>query len=228
VNRASQPTEPQRRGGAQVIPRPELWEPGRPAPWEGLRLPDRIDVGELLAAIRRRGPQRVPLPEGARPSAVLVTLLDGDDGAEVLLTRRSWELRNHRGEVSFPGGRIDPGETAVEAALREAHEEVLLDPVLVDVHGELATMSTLVSRSHIVPVVGHVAGRPELRPGTTEVDRIFTVPLVDLLRPGVYHEERWSSRPVEWPVVFFELEEETVWGATGRMLVDLLSVALGL
>jgi hypothetical protein len=54
------------------------------------------------------------------------------------------------------------------------------------------------------------------------------VPLVDLLRPGVYHEERWSSRPVEWPVVFFELEEETVWGATGRMLVDLLSVALGL
>jgi hypothetical protein len=168
VNRASQPTEPQRRGGAQVIPRPELWEPGRPAPWEGLRLPDRIDVGELLAAIRRRGPQRIPLPEGARPSAVLVTLLDGDDGAEVLL-----------------------------------------DPVLVDVHGELATMSTLVSRSHIVPVVGHVAGRPELR-------------------PGVFHEERWSSRPVEWPVVFFELEEETVWGATGRMLVDLLSVALGL
>jgi 8-oxo-dGTP pyrophosphatase MutT (NUDIX family) len=158
---------------------------------------------------------------------VLVALVDGDRGAEVLLTRRSWQLRSHRGEVSFPGGRIDPGETAVETALREAREEVLLDPAHVEVRGQLPALSTFVSRSHIVPVVGRLTHRPELRPGTIEVDRIFFVPLVELLQPGVFHEEQWGSRPAGWPVVFFELEDETVWGATGRKLVDLLSLALG-
>ena len=67
--------------------------------------------------------------EDARHSAVLVPLYDGPDGAEVLLTRRSQALRNHRGEVSFPGGRMDPGETPLQTALREAHEEVGARPV---------------------------------------------------------------------------------------------------
>jgi 8-oxo-dGTP pyrophosphatase MutT (NUDIX family) len=192
-------------------------------------IPRRIEVAAVLDAVRRR-PRTPPPPlaDGSRPSAVLLALVDGERGAEVVLTRRSWTLSSHRGEVSFPGGRIDPGESAVEAAVREAHEEVLLDPALVEIHGELTTLSTYVTRSYIVPIVGRIAGtRPHLSPGTAEVDRVFSVPLVDLLQPGVFHEERWASRPVEWPVVFFELEDETVWGATGRVLVDLLSVTLG-
>ena len=68
----------------------------------------------------------------ARVSAVLIVLVEGDDGAEVLLTRRSMEMRNHRGEISFPGGRLDAGETPIDAALREAHEEVGLDPIRTD------------------------------------------------------------------------------------------------
>jgi 8-oxo-dGTP pyrophosphatase MutT (NUDIX family) len=218
-----------RRGGAQVIPRPAQWETGSPAPWDGLAIPPRIDVEAVLDAVRRR-PRTPPPPpaDGARPSAVLVALVDGARGAEVILTRRSWTLSSHRGEVSFPGGRIDPGESAVQAALREAHEEVRLDPASVEVHGELTTLSTYVTRSYIVPIVGRITGgAAQLSPGTAEVDRVFRVPLVALLEPGVFHEERWASRPVEWPVVFFELEDETVWGATGRMLVDLLSVGLG-
>ena len=122
-----------------------------------------IDLDDVAAAVAARGPgpaaDRLEYP-GARHSAVLVALFPGDEGAEVVLTRRARTLRNHRGEVSFPGGRMDPGETPVEAALREAYEEVALDPALVTVVGELDHLATLVSRSHIVPVVGTLADRP--------------------------------------------------------------------
>src|SRR5206468_1555656 len=149
--------------------------------------------------------------------AVLVALFPGDHGAEVVLTRRSKTLAHHQGEISFPGGRLDPGETAVEAALREAHEEVALDPSLVTVVGELDHMATMASRSLIVPVVGTLAGRPELRPSAAEVDRILTAPLVEFLADDVYREERWGHPPLERAIHFFELTDETVWGATGRI-----------
>src|SRR5205085_10422434 len=135
----SQPRQPARRGGAQIIPRPAAWELGEPAPWAGVPAPAAIDLGELAATIAARGPGRpmpVEFPAG-RHSAVLIALFPGARGAEVVLTRRSQRLRNHKGEISFPGGRLDPGETPVQAALREAQEEVALDPALVTVIGEL-------------------------------------------------------------------------------------------
>ena len=111
-----------RAGGNQVIPRPTAWRPGPPAPWESspASLPP-IDVATIAEVLRARGPGKAPAMEleDARHSAVLVPLYDGPDGAEVLLTRRSQALRNHRGEVSFPGGRMDPGETPLQTALRE-------------------------------------------------------------------------------------------------------------
>ena len=79
----------------------------------------------------------VPPPGTVRQAAVLVALSDGPDGAEVLLTRRAQTLSSHRGEISFPGGRVDQGETFEGAALREAYEEVALDPAIVAVHGRL-------------------------------------------------------------------------------------------
>jgi 8-oxo-dGTP pyrophosphatase MutT (NUDIX family) len=217
-----------RAGGAQVIPRPAIWQPGAPAPWAGVDLPDPLPTGTVIASIQARGPA-LPAPgfPNGRRSAVLIALFDGEHGAEVVLTRRAWHLSSHRGEVSFPGGRLDPGETDVEAALREAHEEVLLDPATVDVVGELDHLATVVSRSLIAPVVGRLGDRPTLRAGTTEVDRILTVPLLDLMRPDTYREERWGTPPYDRPVVFFELDDETIWGATGRMLVQLLCIAAG-
>jgi 8-oxo-dGTP pyrophosphatase MutT (NUDIX family) len=158
---------------------------------------------------------------------VLVLLHEGDGGAEVLLTRRAMHLRNHRGEISFPGGRMDAGETPVETALREGWEEVALDPDLVTVHGELDHMSTVVSQSYIVPVVGTIDRRPELVPHAAEVDRILWVPLAELLTPGTYREERWGEPPLDRPIFFFELDDETVWGATARMLHQLLRLAHG-
>jgi 8-oxo-dGTP pyrophosphatase MutT (NUDIX family) len=162
-----------------------------------------------------------------RESAVLVALFDGDRGAEVVLTRRSWQLRHHKGEVSFPGGRTDPGETPVDTALREAWEEILLDPGAVTIVGELDRINTVVSRSLIVPVVGCLDGEPDVHPATMEVDRVFSVPLAELADPDVYHAERWGGPPFARELHFFELDGETVWGATARILVQLLLVVLG-
>ncbi len=162
---------------------------------------------------------------GARPSAVLIVLRDGPQGAEVLLTRRSMHLRNHKGEISFPGGRLDEGETYEDAALREAFEEVALPPASVEVIGRLLPLSTVVSLSYIVPVVAVLHGDPELQPHAAEVDRILWQPLADLLVDGTYREERWGTPPLDRPIFFFELDDETVWGATARMLHQLLRVA---
>ena len=156
---------------------------------------------------------------------MLIALHDGEDGAEVLLTRRSMLLRNHQGEISFPGGRMDPGETPVETALREAHEEVGLDPSLPTVVGELPHLNTVVSRSYIVPVVSVLPERPELTPQTGEVDRVLWTPIEELTREGTYRLERWGQAPFDRPLHFFELDDETVWGATAHMLVELLTAA---
>jgi 8-oxo-dGTP pyrophosphatase MutT (NUDIX family) len=160
-----------------------------------------------------------------------VLLADDDAGnAGVLLTRRSAALRNHAGEISFPGGRIDSGETDVAAALREAHEEVGLDPAAVEVVGELDHLATVVSRSHIVPVIGRAITQLTLTPQSAEVERVMWVPLAEFVRADTYRAERWvvpwgfsgSPESRERTLYFFELDDETVWGATARILVDLL------
>ena len=163
----------------------------------------------------------------ARPSAVLIALFDGPGGAEVLLTKRSKELRNHSGEISFPGGRIDPGETPVETALREAREEVGLEPEAVEVRGHLSHLSTVVSRSYIVPVVGVLTTRPALMPQEQEVARILWVPLAELVDPATFREEWWGTPPLDRRMTFFELADETVWGATAHMLRELLGLVYG-
>ena len=185
------------------------------------------EVGSAVAAAANdQLPLMLTFPD-ARPSAVLITLLDGPHGAEVLLTKRSKELRNHSGEISFPGGRIDAGESPVEAALREAHEEVGLPTALVRVHGQLSHLSTVVSRSYIVPIVGTVNERPELTPHDREVARILWVPLADLVHPATYREEWWGTPPLDRRMHFFELDDETVWGATAFMLFEMLSLVYG-
>lgn len=165
----------------------------------------------------------------SRPSAVLVLLADGPDGAEVLLTRRSMTVNSHRGDVCFPGGRLDVGEDSLSAALRETHEEVGVEPDSVTVVGELHPIGTYVSRSWIVPIVGHVAEPLVLQACTSEVDRVFWVPLSDLTQPGTFREEWWptvdGNGVRERPIFFFDLDDETVWGATARMLHQLLRVA---
>jgi 8-oxo-dGTP pyrophosphatase MutT (NUDIX family) len=213
-----------RPGGAQFIPRPSAWADGEPPAWFG-REAER-SVADVLAAIPAdNGRSITPSSPASRSSAVLVALVDGPRGAEVLLTKRSAEMRNHRGEISFPGGRLEPGESAWQAAVREAHEEVLLDPQLVAPHGELSHVETIVSSNYIVPVVGSLGARPEVGPSSTgEVDRVLWVPLVELAEPDTFRAERWGRDP-GFDMYFYELDDETVWGATGRILYELLALA---
>jgi 8-oxo-dGTP pyrophosphatase MutT (NUDIX family) len=210
-----------RPGGRQVIPRPHNTVVELDAPWE---LGARWTVDELVAPVAAESAPLLPTFPDARHSAVLIVVSDGPHGAEVLLTRRSLHMRSHRGEISFPGGRCDPGETPVETALREAQEEVGLDmgrPVVV---GELEHLSTIVSKSYIVPVVATLDERLDLEPRTAEADRVMWTPVAELTRPGTYHRERWGIPPLDRPLHFFHLDDETVWGATARMLVDLLTL----
>jgi 8-oxo-dGTP pyrophosphatase MutT (NUDIX family) len=215
---------PDRRpGGAQVIPRPPAWTPGGLEAPAAHPLAITVDDIEEILADSPPGQPIVPTFPDARASAVLIALADGEEGAEVLLTRRSRHMRNHKGEISFPGGRMDPGETPPETALREAHEEVGLDPSLVALFAELDHLSTVVSRSHIVPLVGRLPQIIPLGPASPEVERVFWLPLAELVRPDTYHSERWGRTPTDRLLHFFELEDETVWGATAFMLVDLLT-----
>ena len=226
------------RGGRQVIPRPADAAPGPPSPWAHLpaeaRRPSVADVVRGLREGGPPGPSRWEPPVGARRSAVLVPLFDEDGLAHVILTRRSWHLRNHKGEVSFPGGRQEEGETLVEAALREAEEEIALDTGSVEVVGELDHLATFVSNSSIVPFVGVLPGRPAvLVPNPVEVEAVVVVPLAELLSDGVHRTELWAF-PAQTgidgvrPMHFFELDGDTVWGATARVLMNLLTRTLGM
>lgn len=211
-----------RAGGRQVIPRPAVWASGEgPLP---ATHPLDVTVEHVAGALIDAPPGRplAPAFPGARPSAVLIALADGATGAEVLLTRRSWDLRNHRGEISFPGGRIDPGETPADAARREAWEEVGLDPLQVELIGELTHLNTVVSRSYIVPLVARLPALLPLVPASPEVERVLWLPLAELVTPETYRIERWGRAPTDRELHFFELDDETIWGATAHILVDLL------
>lgn len=163
-------------------------------------------------------------------SAVLVALYDLDDEVHVLLTRRSPTMRSHTHEVSFPGGRKDPEDpNLIATALREAEEEVALDPSAVTIVGELDRFVTAGSGSMINPFVGTLPSAPtNLVANPAEVEAIRHVPLSELLLPEVWREEVWSMPGRgEWPITFFELYGDTVWGATGAMLRQLLCIVTG-
>lgn len=225
---------PPGRGGPQEIPRPPQWRLGADTRWQQ---PERITVADVHRALAQGLAQPhssaaevpfVALPgRSTRPAAVLCVLFDEDGQAHVVLTRRSSRLTSHTHQVSFPGGRLDPGEEPEAAALREAFEEVGMDPVSVELIGRLSDLRTALNPAPITPFVGALRGRPILKPNPAEVERAFTVPLVELVTPGVYREEFWvfpDGR--ERDMQFFELVGDTVWGATARMLTELLDLIL--
>jgi 8-oxo-dGTP pyrophosphatase MutT (NUDIX family) len=172
--------------------------------------------------------ERETMPGIDRASAVLAALYEVDGELHVVLTRRTWEMRAHSGEVSFPGGRQDEGEDLWGTALREADEEIALDPAGIELLGELDHLATITSRSFIVPFVAALPARPVTVANPTEVSAVLHVPVAELLEPSIFREERWTFPWAEdRPIFFFELVGDTVWGATGAMLRQLLGLATG-
>ena len=182
----------------------------------------------LHAAVRARlrevlDPDPAPEPaEGDRLAAVLAPLVLAPEPA-LIFTERAAELSRHAGEVSFPGGLQDPGETLVETALREAQEEIGLDPSLPDLVGALPPVHTTVSGILVVPFLGMLDRVPALTVSDGEIAEVLTVPvarLADLERPMELARPGGGT----WHGWAYELESHTIWGATGWMLHGLLEL----
>ena len=221
-----------RRGGSQVIPRPDEWRFGDKPAWLHNATPHTFSLAHLEARLSAHVPAEQPAAAGvndewlatARASAVLVPLMETEHGVSVVLTRRADHLKNHRGEVSFPGGRVEESESLVEAAIREAEEEINLSPDLVRVIGQLDPHATFVSNSLIIPVVAVVDSSAQFVASESEVSRIMTVPLSDLAHPDSYVNEWWITPRGELNIHFFYLDDETIWGATGRILRQVFDI----
>lgn len=181
-----------------------------------------------LAALIASGPavheRRIWQPmEGDRPASVLVALISGDDALRVLLTRRSASLTKHAGEFSFPGGRPEPQDDGpLATALREAHEEVGIAADLVNVIGSLPPTTTYKTGYAITPYVGLIDAPPRWVAQQSEVAEVAEPRLTDLVAARRIHTyERPGGEPLDMPV--FPLDEERqVWGATARILDELL------
>ena len=193
-----------------------------------------VDEHDPMAALRRALARPAPpstdfdlnpevkLPPGRklRPAAVLVAVQPArrDGRLEVILTKRSSRLAHHPGQVAFPGGKPEPCDDGLaETALREAQEEVGLDPASVEILGALPVHETVTGFT-VAPFLARVHGRLDPVPEAGEVDEVFTVPLAHLVDPARYHVERrrWLGQwrryyTVTWGPYY-------IWGATARIL----------
>lgn len=153
-----------------------------------------------------------------RPAAVLIPVIAGAEGATVLMTRRSDSLASHTGQIAFPGGRLDPGETAIEAALREAMEEVALDPGLVEVLGVGDAYETGTGFL-VTPVVGWLSRSPRTTPALGEVAEVFQVPW-DFLMDIANHRQDSYERDGQPPRFFWAMPfgERYIWGVTAGII----------
>jgi 8-oxo-dGTP pyrophosphatase MutT (NUDIX family) len=158
--------------------------------------------------------------QGARPAAVLVPVLAASPEPRLVFTVRTEDLSRHAGEVSFPGGLADPGETLSETALREAEEELALPRSAVELLGSLPPVHTHVSGILIAPFVGLLRIDPVLTPHPAEIAAVLEVPVRVLREIG---EVRWLEHDGRrFPTDAFEVEGGTIWGATARILRSFL------
>lgn len=155
------------------------------------------------------------------PAAVLVPIYEDNGVSRLIMIKRPMTMPTHAGHVAFPGGRPDPlDDGPVDTALREAKEEVGIDPTTVQLLGFLPVVDTVQYRRPVVPVVGMLEGVPELHPSEREVDRVFRAPIDELRDEKSWRCETWHGHAV-W---FYDLEGDVLWGATAWMVRELLGL----
>jgi 8-oxo-dGTP pyrophosphatase MutT (NUDIX family) len=176
---------------------------------------------DALVSALEPAPAHAPAP-GDRLAAVLAPLVEAPPPS-LILTVRSDDLSRHPGEVSFPGGLVDDGETAADAARREAFEEIGLDPALPRLVGALPPVHTYVSSILVVPFVGLLAELPDLFAAEAEIKEIVRVPLARLASLEEPMELPRGDGTV-WHGWAYPLEGHTIWGATGLMLHSFLEI----
>jgi 8-oxo-dGTP pyrophosphatase MutT (NUDIX family) len=175
------------------------------------------------APVDRIAPENLP-PGGFAHGAVLVPLHEKDGGVHVLLTRRPGHMSRHAGQLSLPGGRVSPGEDPLDAALREAEEEVGLRRGDANVLGRLSETLVLHSAFRLTPWVASVPYPYAYAPDPGEVEEILHVPLSALEVEGNHRVERREAYGMSLDVHFFALGEDVLWGATARIVWELLGV----
>lgn len=184
--------------------------------------PTIADIGASLpdwpSGLQRR------LSADLKPAGVLVPIIQRSSGLFVLLTRRSVALKHHAGQISFPGGRMEPQDADIrQTALRETHEEVGIAPHRVDIAGCLAPMPTITGYA-VTPVVGLLGEEIRLTLDPSEVDVAFEVPLPFLLDPSNESRGERVIDNIPVPIVEFDYGGYRIWGATASMIVALRNI----
>ena len=184
-------------------------------------------VRRALASVEP--PPREKLAGNNPAAAVLVPIFERDGDLHLVYIRRSDDVASHRGQVAFPGGRMDPGdETILATALREAHEEVGIEPKTVEVLGALPTATTYTSGIIVSPFAGVIPSSTPLRPQESEVAEIFAVPLSALSDSRYRGEYAWAREGgsiAKYPAILYG--GQTIWGLTYRITLDLLEILNG-
>lgn len=183
-----------------------------------------LEAQMRMAPSPRAGWDPRKFPDDARDGAALLLVYPHDDLLQFALTVRGSGLRNHTGQVSLPGGAVDEGETVEAAALREAQEEIGVDPRAVDVIGRLTRVHIPVSGYILHPVIGYASMRPAFQRAEWEVARIIEAPVSLLSDPKVVKREIRtrivSGQSVDVDVPFYDIDGEKVWGATAMVLAE--------
>ena len=187
-----------------------------------------LDAQLRMAPSPRVGWDPLKFPEGAANGAALLLVYPHDDTLHVALTVRGSGLRNHTGQVSLPGGRVDEGETFEAAALREATEEIGVDPSTVELLGRLTPLHIPVSGFLLHPIVGFTSMRPAFQRAEWEVARIIEAPVSLLSNPAVIKREIRTrvvkGQSVDVDVPYFDIDGEKVWGATAMVLAEFCAI----
>jgi 8-oxo-dGTP pyrophosphatase MutT (NUDIX family) len=187
---------------------------------------DRQSLRERIQRVLETRPRQVAEPGERVPAAVLLLFVYHGDEPHLVFTKKTETVPHHKGQFAFPGGVVETFDASrVETALREAQEEIGLDPAAVEVLGVLDDVPTATSRFVITPVLGLCPAPPVLRPDGREIERVLEVPFRDLLDPAIFREEHWERDGEIRPIAFFTCGEDVIWGATARILKDFLDLA---
>ncbi len=163
------------------------------------------------------------LPEGHKTAAVLLPFWPAEnDSVEVVFTRRPHTMSSHAGQVSFPGGRVDPEDDSIAAAaLREAHEELGIDPEMVKVMGRLDDAWSIAGH-HVIPYIGWLEQRPEMTPNENEVAEVMIADVQMLMQPEAACLHEHVMRGVPRQAQAYKWDKGYVWGLTADLLFELL------